>query len=94
MAEKNFGYLGFDFQQTLIKTIIEDKKYAEQIIDLIESKYFENASFRFIMENIKEFYHQFDRIPDYVTLSQKLINENESGILSSGFNINESLISV
>jgi replicative DNA helicase len=76
MAEKNFGYLGFDFQQTLIKTIIEDKKYAEQIIDLIESKYFENASFRFIMENIKEFYHQFDRIPDYVTLSQKLINEN------------------
>jgi replicative DNA helicase len=76
MAEKNFGYLGFDFQQTLIKTIIEDKKYAEQIIDLIESKYFENTSFRFIMENIKEFYHQFDRIPDYVTLSQKLINEN------------------
>ena len=41
--EKNFGYLGFDFQQTLIKTIIEDKKYAEQIIELIESKYFENA---------------------------------------------------
>lgn len=76
MTEKNFGYLGFDFQQTLIKTIIEDKKYAEQIISLIESKYYENASFRFIMENIKEFYSQFDRIPDYVTLSQKLINEN------------------
>lgn len=76
MAEKNFGYLGFDFQMTLIKTIVEDKKYAEQIIDLIESKYFENASFRFIMENIKEFYAQYERIPDYVTLAQKLINEN------------------
>jgi replicative DNA helicase len=76
MLEKNFGYLGFDFQQTLIKTIVEDKKYAEQIIDLIESKYFENASFRFIMENIKEFYSQFERIPDYITLAQKLINEN------------------
>ena len=74
--EKNFGYLGFDFQQTLIKTIVEDKKYAEQIIDLIESKYFDNASFRFIMENIKEFFKQFERIPDYITLSQKLINEN------------------
>lgn len=76
MTEKNFGYLGFDFQQTLIKTIIEDKKYAEKIVDLIESKYFDNASFRFIMENIKEFYEQFERIPDYVTLAQKLINEN------------------
>jgi len=76
MAEKNFGYLGFDFQATLIKTIIEDKKYAESIIELIESKYFENASFRFIMENIKEFNIQFERIPDYVTLAQKLINEN------------------
>jgi replicative DNA helicase len=76
MSEKNFGYIGFDFQQTLIKTIIEDKKYAEKIIHLLESKYFENASFRFIMENIKEFYSQFERIPDYVTLAQKLINEN------------------
>lgn len=76
MTEKNFGYLGFDFQQTLIKTIIEDKKYAEKIIDLIESKYFDNASFRFIMENIKEFYSQYERIPDYVTLAQKLVNEN------------------
>jgi replicative DNA helicase len=64
------------FNKTLIKTIIEDRKYAEQIIELIESKYFENASFRFIMENIKEFYSQFERIPDYVTLAQKLINEN------------------
>jgi len=76
MAEKNFGYLGFDFQQKLIKTIIEDKKYAERIIDIIESKFFENSSFKFIMENIKEFYDKFERVPDYVTLSQKILNEN------------------
>jgi len=76
MSEKNFGYLGFDFQQKLIKAIIEDKKYAERIIDIIESKFFENSSFKFIMENIKEFYNRFERIPDYVTLSQKIVNEN------------------
>lgn len=76
MTEKNFSALGFDFQQTLIKTIIEDKKYAEKIIDLIESKYFDNTSFRFIMENIKEFHNKFNRVPDYVSLAQKLINEN------------------
>ncbi len=76
MTEKNFGYLGFDFQQKLIKTIIEDRKYADRIINIIESKYFENTSFKFIMENIKEFHVKYDRVPDYVTLSQKIINEN------------------
>lgn len=76
MKEKNFGYLGFDFQQTLLKAIIEDKKYAERIITILESKYFENASFKFIMENIKEFYYEFNRIPDYINLAQKIISDN------------------
>ena len=51
MEERNFGYLGFSFQQSLIKTIVEDKKYAESIIDVLETKFFENASFKFIIEN-------------------------------------------
>ena len=45
MTEKNFGLLGTSFQQALIKAIIEDKKYGETIIDVIESKYFDNNSF-------------------------------------------------
>lgn len=76
MSEKNFGKLGLTFQQTLIKTIIEDKKYADRIAPIIESKYFENASLRFIMENIKEYYNKFEHFPDYVDLGQKLIHEN------------------
>ena len=42
MVEKNFGLLGFSFQQSLLKTIIEDRKYGETIIDVLESKYFDN----------------------------------------------------
>ena len=45
MEERNFGYLGFSFQQALLKAIIEDKKYGETIVDVLESKYFDNASF-------------------------------------------------
>ena len=41
MEERNFGYLGFSFQQSLIKAIIEDKKYGETIIDVLESKFFD-----------------------------------------------------
>lgn len=78
MEEKNFGQLGFSFQQSLIKAIIEDKKYGESIIDVIESKYFDNNSFRFIMENIKELWSDYETIPDYNTLKQKIIKETGS----------------
>ncbi len=76
MKEKNFGYLGSSFQQSLIKSIIEDKKYGETIIDVIESKYFDNNSFKYIMENLKELYVTYSKIPDYNTLAQKIMAEN------------------
>ena len=75
MEERNFGYLGFTFQQSLIKAIIEDKKYGETIIDVIEAKFFDNNSFRFIMENTKELYKNYNKIPDYNTLAQKIMAE-------------------
>jgi replicative DNA helicase len=73
--EKNFGYLGHTFQQQLIKSIIEDKKFGETIIDVLESKYFDNNSFKFIMENIKELHVSYNKLPNYDTLAQKIISE-------------------
>ena len=67
--------MGFSFQQSLIKAIIEDKKYGETIIDVLESKFFDNSSFKFIMENTKELYKTYNRIPDYNTLAQKIMAE-------------------
>jgi len=76
MEERNFGYLGTTFQQSLIKAIIEDKKYGENIIDVIESRFFDNNAFKFIMENLKELYRSYNKIPDYNTLAQKIMAEN------------------
>ena len=73
MAEKNFGHLGFSFQQSLIKSIIEDKKYGETIIDVLESKFFENVSFRFIMEHMKEFYKNYKCL--------RILEENENFVI-------------
>jgi replicative DNA helicase len=75
MEEKNFGYLGFGFQQQLIKAIIEDKKFGDTIIDVLDSKYFDNNSFRFIMENMKELFKSYNKIPNYDTLAQKIMSE-------------------
>lgn len=76
MEERNFGYLGTTFQQALIKAIIEDKKYGDNIIDVIESRFFDNNAFKFIMENLKELYRTYNKIPDYNTLAQKIMAEN------------------
>jgi replicative DNA helicase len=76
MNDKNFGYLGTGFQQQLLKTIIEDKKFAIVIIDSIDSKYFDGPYFKYLMENIKELYNLYGCIPDYTTLEQKIMKEN------------------
>jgi replicative DNA helicase len=75
MSEKNFGTLGVSFQQGLLKSIVEDKKYGEQIIDVIESKYFDNASFRFITEHIKEHHKTYSKIPNYDSLAIRIVSE-------------------
>lgn len=76
MNEKNFGYLGTTFQQSLLKAIIEDKKFAVTIIDVIDSKYFDGPYFKYLMQNIKELYETLGIVPNYETLTQKILAEN------------------
>lgn len=75
MKDFTFGHLGSSFQETLIKAIIEDKKFGDAIIGVMDSKYFDNNSFRYIMENIKELHETYERIPDYLDISQKIMSE-------------------
>jgi replicative DNA helicase len=83
MSEKNFGQLGPTFQKSLIKVIIEDKKFAVTIIDVIESKYFDGPYFRYIIENVKEMYSKYGEIPSYDTVGQKIMSENTKDTTTS-----------
>lgn len=76
MSETTFGKLGHDFQQSLIKSIIEDSKYGEQILDVLDSRYFDNNSFKYIVTHLKELTETFKKIPNYETLRQKIMSEN------------------
>jgi replicative DNA helicase len=76
MSEKNFGQLGASFQEALLKTIIEEKKFATTIIDVIDSKYFDTPYFRYLMQSIKEFYVKHKTIPTYTSLKEKVLSEN------------------
>ena len=77
MDEKNFGHLGQSFQLSLLKTIIEDKKFGSSIIDVMESTYFDGPYFRYLMENIKEMHTKYpNESTGYETLIYKIKSEN------------------
>jgi len=67
---KNFGYLGHSFQLKLINLIITDKTFFTAIIDVIQSKYFDNQYFKLIMQLVKEYHVNYQTSPSFDALDQ------------------------
>lgn len=69
-TNKNFEYLGNNFQIQLLNQIILDKEFSHSIIDVIENNYFENKYFKIIIQMIKEYYKKYEHTPSFDTLEQ------------------------
>lgn len=75
MAKKkglNLGYLGHTFQIKLLKQIIEDYKFSENIISIVDPNYFDNEYMRLIVASIKDYYEEYDTIPTYSTIRDNI----------------------
>jgi replicative DNA helicase len=77
-SEKNFGYLGNTFQIQLINQLIVNKEFARAIIDVLDSKYFDNQYFKIITQMIKEYYVKYESVPTFETLDQLTRSEISS----------------
>ena len=77
-TDKNFGYLGNNFQIQLINNIVLYKDFATSIVDVIEPKYFDNQYFKIIMQIIKEYYSTYEHTPSYNTMEQLVKSEISS----------------
>ena len=69
-TNKNFEYLGNNFQIQLLNQIIVDKDFSQSIIEVIENSYFENKYFKIIIQMIKEYHKKYDHTPSFDTLEQ------------------------
>ena len=69
-TNKNFEYLGNNFQIQLLNQIILDKDFSHSIVDVIENNYFENKYFKIIIQMIKEYYKKYEHTPSFDTLEQ------------------------
>ena len=76
--EKNFGYLGNTFQIQLINQLILNKEFARAIVDVLDSKYFDNQYFKIITQMIKEYYIKYESVPTFETLDQLTRSEISS----------------
>jgi len=81
-SDKNFNYLGENFQLQLLNQIVIDKDFARSIIDVIDVNYFENKYFKIIMQMIKEYYSKYESSPSFDTLVQVTKSEVESELFS------------
>jgi replicative DNA helicase len=69
-TNKNFEYLGNNFQIQLLNQIILDKDFSHSIVDVIENNYFEKKYFKIIIQMVKEYYKKYDHTPSFDTLEQ------------------------
>ena len=66
----NLGYLGYSFQIRLVKQLIEDAKFSEEIMDIVDAKYFDNEYLRLLIASLKDYYEKYETIPTYETIFQ------------------------
>lgn len=74
--EKNtFEHLGIEFQVRLVSQLLNDKIFAESIIDILDPNYFASQSLKLIVVTIKDAYHNDGIIPDIGSLEFRLLSK-------------------
>ena len=69
-TNKNFEYLGSNFQLQLLNQIIVDKEFGRSIIQVLDTNYFDNEYFELIVQMIKEYFVKYDHVPTFETIEQ------------------------
>ena len=73
--KKTLGYLGYSFQLKVLSQILNDKAFAENIIPILDSSYFDDASCKLISKVINEHYIRYNTIPSYDALDMIIRSE-------------------
>lgn len=74
LKKEDFGYLGKDFQVRLLLQILTDRKFANNIMDIMDANYFEDEFFRKIAITIKSAYEKHESVPDMSSLEMRLMD--------------------
>ena len=79
MSNKLSEY-GYSFQIKILTCLFTDKAFLQQIIDILDSKFFENDANKFIVDIIKEYFNEYKSPPSREVLKVK-ITEIDNDVL-------------
>ena len=79
MSNKLSEY-GYSFQIKILTCLFTDKAFLQQIIDILESKFFENDANRFIVDIVKEYFNEYKAPPTKEVLKVK-VTEIDNDVL-------------
>ena len=68
MKENKLSDFGYAFQIKLIATLFKDRLFLQQIIDILESSYFESEANIVILDMIKEYFKEYLMPPYQISL--------------------------
>ena len=74
-SEKNFGYLGYDFQSKLVSQMVRDTKFGTKICRVLNPKYFDDSYLRLFAQLIQEYHSKYETVPSFPVL-ENLVKEN------------------
>lgn len=71
--KENLGFLGLDYEIRLIAQFLIDKKFSNNIMDIINPNYFSDEKLRLIVREIKDAFEVHQTIPDIDSLQARLM---------------------
>ncbi len=71
---------GYNFQIKVLASLFKDKSFLNQVIDILETSYFESEANQFIIDVIREYFQQYKTSPSMEVLKVK-ISEIENDVL-------------
>lgn len=88
--QKDFSYLGRDFQVKLLKEIITTPKFGSEIIPILKAEYFSDQYLSLITVKIIDYWDEYDVIPSFdvldLSIKQSTTNEKLRDILITTIN--------
>lgn len=73
--KNSLAYLGYDYQLRFIAQMITDRRFANNILDIVDPNYFEDAYLRIVVATLKEAKTKDDVIPDFSSLQIRLLED-------------------
>ena len=71
--KENLGFLGLDYEIRLIAQLLTDRKFSNNIMDIINPNYFSDEKLRLIVREIKDAFEVHQVIPDLDSLQARLM---------------------